>query len=114
MTASTTPKPMFDPFLVTAGVTTAYTVPASTTGIIKHLAAHNTASTPVELTVYLVESGGTAGVSNQIFKRKIAGNDDAIIFSAINATLEASATIQVVASVASSISLHGGVNEVVV
>lgn len=113
MTASTTPKPMFDPFLVTTSVGPAYTVPAGTTAIVKHLVAHNTTSTPVELTVYLVESGGTPGSSNQIFKRKIAGNDEKIIFGAINATLEASATVQVVASVAASISLHGGVNEVV-
>jgi hypothetical protein len=104
---------MFDPFLVTAAVTTGYTVPAGTIGIVKHLVAHNTSTTPVELTVYLVESGGTAGTSNQIFKGKIAGNDERIIFGAINATLESGATVQVVAATASVVSLHGGVNEVV-
>jgi hypothetical protein len=111
--STTTPKPMFDPFLVTAGTTTPYTTPASTKCIIKHLSAHNTTTTPVKLTVYLVENGGSAGASNQIFSKLIAGEDTAIIFGAINATLEAGATVQVVADTASAISLHGGCNEIV-
>ena len=110
---STTPTPLFDPFLVTAGTTTAYTVPANTKTIIKHLAAFNNSTTPVNLRVYLVESGGSAGDSNTIFNELIAAKKPAIIFAAINATLEAGATIQVVAGSASAISIHGGGNEIV-
>lgn len=111
--STTVPKPLFDPFLVTTGTTTPYTVPAGTKTIIKHLTGFNNGTAPVNLRVYLVESGGTAGDSNTIFNQPIAAKQSAIIFGAINATLETGATIQVVADTASSISLHGGGNEIV-
>ena len=109
---ATTPKPLLDPALVANSTTTYYTVPTATTTIIKHLALHNTSASPVQVTVYLVESGGTAGASNQIFKKTIASLESYPVYSALNATLEAGATIQAIAGTASAVSLHASGNEV--
>jgi len=110
---TTTPKQAFDPYLLPDVTGTAYLVPTNTVAVVKHLAVHNTSDTPVEVTVWLVENGGTATDSNQIFKRKIAGYDGKIVFPAINATLETGATIQAKADTVSVISIFGSVNEVV-
>lgn len=111
--AATTPKPLWDPTTLTAAAVTYYTVPAATTTIIKHLALHNTSSSPVQVTIYLVPSDGSAGVTNQIFKGSIAGLDSVQVYSAINGTLETGATIQALAATAGVVSFHGGGNEVI-
>lgn len=109
---ATTPKPLLDPTTVANSTTTYYTVPAATTTIIKHMALHNTSASPVQVTIYLVESGGTAAATNQIFKKTIASLESIQVFSAINATLEAGATVQAVAGTASVVALHASGNEI--
>ena len=77
--STSTPKPLFDPYLIPSVTGTAYTVPVSTIAIIKHMVVHNTDTTPHTVTLYLVESGGTATISNQIWKKTIAGLDLSLI-----------------------------------
>jgi len=109
---ATTPKPLLDPTTIAASTTTYYTVPTATTTIIKHFALHNTSASPVQVTVYLVESGGTAGVGNQLFKKTLAALESLQVFAAINATLETGASIQCSAGTGSVVSLHVSGNEV--
>jgi hypothetical protein len=45
---------------------TLYTVPAATTEIIKEIVLTNTTATDATITLYLVDSGGTAGVTNML------------------------------------------------
>lgn len=49
-----------------ATVSTFYTVPALTRTFVKDIDIANTTSTTINATVYLVESGGTAGTSNAL------------------------------------------------
>lgn len=109
---TTTPKRLFAPSNLTASTAVYYTVPTSTTTVIKHLALHNTSSSPVEATIYIVPSGGTAGVDNQIFKRVISPLESIQAFPVINATLPSGTTIQALAATASVISIHGSGNEI--
>lgn len=51
---------------LTGSAATYYTTPAATTTIIKKLIFCNTTAGAVTVTVYLVPSGGTAGVTNEI------------------------------------------------
>jgi hypothetical protein len=56
--------------------TTLYTAPASTKTIIKNIVICNTTSTAATLTVSLVPSGGSAGVTNRIMSTlNINAND---------------------------------------
>lgn len=47
-------------------VTTVYTVPTLTRALVKTIDLCNTSATTLTVTVYLVESGGTAGAANTI------------------------------------------------
>lgn len=109
---ATTPKAFFDPALLTTGAVTYYTVPSSTVAIIKHLSLHNTSASPVQVTVNLVESGGTAGASNQVYKRTLAALESTQVFPAVNATLESGATIQALAATGSVVAIFASGNEV--
>jgi len=52
---------------ITTGVTTLYTVPASTRGFVKNLDIINTSAGALTYRVFLVPSAGTAGTSNALF-----------------------------------------------
>lgn len=54
---------------------TVYTVPASTTARLSELWVKNNAAVSRTATVWLVDSGGTAGASNQLFKEILAADD---------------------------------------
>jgi len=110
---ATTPKPFFDPQLLGTTVSTLYTVPSATTSILKHLALKNVTTSTAEVTRYSVPSGGTAGDSNEAFKRVLAGEEDLPVYSLINENLETGATIQALCDTASAVSIRGGGNEVV-
>jgi len=49
---------------ITTGVTTLYTVPASTRTLLKELAIANTTGADINVRVFLVPSAGTAGTTN--------------------------------------------------
>lgn len=56
-------------------LTTVYTTPALTRAIVKCIEVCNTTSGALTLNIYLVESGGTAGASNQLISAlSIAAN----------------------------------------
>jgi hypothetical protein len=52
---------------ITTGVTTLYTVPASTRAIVKNLDIVNTSAGALTYRVFLVPSAGTAGTANALF-----------------------------------------------
>lgn len=107
------PKPLIDPTTVAATTTTYYTVPTNVTTTLTQFALHNTSASAVQVTVYLVPSGGSAGVTNQIFKQTIAALETKIVYGALNASLESAATIQAIADTASVVALHISGREVV-
>jgi hypothetical protein len=49
---------------ITTGVTTLYTVPASTRTLLKEFSIANTTAAAINVRVFLVPSAGTAGTSN--------------------------------------------------
>lgn len=52
---------------ITTGVTTLYTVPASTKAFVKNLDVVNTSAGSLTYRIFLVPSGGSAGASNALF-----------------------------------------------
>lgn len=59
-----TAKRLGGPVQPGTGVSTAYTVPAATTTILKSMDFCNTGTAAVSLNVYIVPSGGTASAAN--------------------------------------------------
>lgn len=107
------PKPLIDPTTIANTTTTYYTVPANVVTTITQATLHNTSSSPVLVTVYLVPSGGSAGVTNQIYKQRLAALETKIVYGALNASLESAATLQAQADTASVVALHLSGREVV-
>jgi len=60
---------------------TAYTVPASTSAIIKELVVCNVTGAVVILDVSLVASGGTAGVTNNVIAQHQIGAYSTVIYT---------------------------------
>ena len=52
---------------ITAGVTTLYTVPASTRTFVKNIDIVNTTAGALTIDIYFVLSGGSAGTTNALF-----------------------------------------------
>lgn len=73
---------------LTTSYATQYTVPASTSAIIKEIVVCNTTASPVVLDLSLVASGGTAGVTNNILSQVTIGanNTAAFTFAQVLAT----------------------------
>lgn len=55
--------------------TTVYTVPGATTGRLSELWVKNNAAVSRTVTVWLVDSGGSAGDDNELFKETLAADD---------------------------------------
>ncbi len=90
---------------------TLYTVPGSTTTILKQIALCNTASTARTVSVYLVPSGGTAGVANAILY-DVSVDAKSTTFVNLSAVMATSDTLQGSASIASSVTIHSfGIQE---
>lgn len=79
---------------------TIYTVPASTTMMIKELAICNTTAAAITVNVFAVPSGGTAGTGNALIYGYSVGANLPAFFGGLNTVLAAGATIQVSASAA--------------
>lgn len=60
---------------------TAYTVPASTSAIVKEIIVCNVTGSAVVLDVSLVASGGTAGVTNNIIAQHQIGAYSTVIYT---------------------------------
>lgn len=97
---------------ITTGVTTLYTVPASTRTFVKDIDICNTSSsTSATVTVYLVPSAGTAGTSNMLVPTVIIPPNGMFQWSG-NQILNAGDTIQIVAS-ATGCTINAGGGEAV-
>jgi len=72
----------------------------------------NTTSGAVTVTIYRIESGGSAGASNTILSSySIAAGESYVVSALIGQWLETSGFIQMVASAATSLTLHLSVME---
>lgn len=60
---------------------TAYTVPASTSAIVKEIVVTNTTGAAVVLDVSLVASGGTAGVTNNVIAQHQIGAYSTVMYT---------------------------------
>lgn len=83
---------------------TAYTVPASTSTIIKELVACNPTGGSVALDVSFVASGGTAGVTNNVIANAVIAAYSTVIFS-FSQVLATGGFISMKASAASSLTV---------
>lgn len=89
-----------------------YTVPTSTTAIVKQISLHNTSSSPVQVTLNAVASGGSASTANQKTKITLAALQSVQLHDWINLTLPASSAIYAVAATASVVTIDISGNEV--
>jgi hypothetical protein len=88
----------------TASYTTAYTVPASTTTIVKDVIICNPTTAAATLDLALVASGGTAGVSNVAFSGLSVAASETKHYS-MSSAMAAGGTIQPKASVSATLTL---------
>jgi hypothetical protein len=82
---------------ITTGVTTLYTVPASTRALLKEFSIANTTAAAINVRVFLVPSSGSAGTSNAfLYDVPVPGNN-ALQYNGIE-VLNAGDTIQIQAA----------------
>ena len=90
---------------------TLYTVPGSTTTILKQVALCNTASSARTVSIYLVPSGGSAGVTNAVLY-DVSVDAKSTTFVNLSAVMATGDILQGSASVASSVTIHSfGIQE---
>lgn len=100
------PKRLVNGSQLTTSSATYYTVPANTITTISACTLTNTTSGAVTATVYLVPSGGSAGVANCILSaRVIAAGESYNVGSAIGQSMADGGTLQALAGSATSITL---------
>lgn len=109
---ATTPKQFTATAFIPAVAAAQYTVPASTTAIIKQLSLHNTSASPVQVTLNAVASGGSVASSNQKTKVTIAANQSIQVHDWINRTLPTGSAIWAVAGSGSAITIDISGNEI--
>jgi hypothetical protein len=105
-----TAKRFFEGAVLTTGAVAYYTVPTDPLrqkALIKKLTFTNTSGTARDVTVYLVPSGGTAGVGNLLEVRNVAAGETWSCDKAINHVLEGGDSIQAKAAAASAITATG-------
>lgn len=109
-----TPKRLATPAQLTTSAFSYYLVPGNTRTTIKKLTFSNSTSAARLVTVYLVPSGGTAGVTNMLCITKTVGAYDTWdCDKASGHTLEAGSTLQCLADAATAITIHASGIEVV-
>lgn len=100
------PKQLVSGSQLTTSAATYYTVPSNTISTISACSLVNTTATARTATVYLVPSGGTAGVGNCILSARVISPGESFnVFSAIGQSLPAGATIQALAEAGTAITL---------
>jgi hypothetical protein len=82
---------------ITTGVTTLYTVPASTRTLLKEFSIANTTGAPINVRVFLVPAAGTAGTSNAFLYDVPIPNANVLQYNGIE-VLNAGDTIQIQAA----------------
>lgn len=109
-----TPKKLFTPAQLTNSAATYYTVPAGTKTIIKKCTFTNNDTAVRTVTLYLVESGGSAGVTNLIIKAKaIAPGEVYEAYEVEGHIMNAGDFIRALADSASQVSFHASGVEIV-
>ena len=82
---------------ITTGVTTLYTVPASTRTLLKEFSIANTTGADIDVRVFLVPSGGTAGTGNAFLYDVPVPTADALQYNGVQ-VMTAGETIQIQAA----------------
>ena len=82
---------------ITTGVTTLYTVPASTRTLLKEFSIANTTGAPINVRVFLVPAAGTAGTANAFLYDVPVPNGNALQYNGVQ-VMNAGETIQVQAA----------------
>jgi hypothetical protein len=92
-------------------VTTQYTVPGSTTTIVKQIALCNTSANNRTVDVHLVPNGGTAGVANAVIYNVVV-DATSTTFVNMSAVMDTGDFIAAKAQVASAVTMHSfGIQE---
>lgn len=100
------PKRLVDGSTLTTSAVTYYTAPANTRTIIKRITFTNTLGSASTVTLYIVPSGGSAGVTNIIAENvAIADETTWSCTDAEGQVLEAGGTIQALAGDASAVNI---------
>lgn len=103
---ATTPKRLVSGSQIAASATTYYTAATGTKARIDSLALTNTTGTGRTVTLYLVPSGGTAGVTNCVLSAyTVAAGETYVPPGIIGQWLESGGTLQAVASAATAVTL---------
>ena len=111
---SATPKRFVEGGQLTASAATYYTCPSNTKALIKKLTFTNNDTSARTVTVYLVPSAGTAGVTNILTKAaSIAAGATYEAFEAEGHILTAGATLQALADVTSMVTINASGVEIV-
>ncbi len=82
---------------ITVGVTTLYTVPASTRTLLKEFSIANTTAAAINVRVFLVPSAGAAGTGNAFLYDVAVPNNNALQYDGIQ-VMNAGDTIQIQAA----------------
>ena len=82
---------------ITVGVTTLYTVPASTRTLLKEFSIANTTAAAINVRVFLVPSAGAAGTANAFLYDVAVPNNNALQYDGIQ-VMNAGDTIQIQAA----------------
>jgi hypothetical protein len=82
---------------ITVGVTTLYTVPATTRTLLKELSIANTTAASINVRVFLVPSAGAAGTANAFLYDVPVPNNNALQYDGIQ-VMNAGDTIQIQAA----------------
>ncbi len=82
---------------ITVGVTTLYTVPASTRTLLKEFSIANTTAAAINVRVFLVPSAGAAGTANAFLYDVPVPNNNALQYDGIQ-VMDAGDTIQIQAA----------------
>lgn len=95
-----------------AGSATTYYTATNCMARIDALSLCNTTAGPITVTVYKVESGGSAGASNTLLSSySVAAGETYVVGGAIGQWVETGGFIQALASSATSVTLHLSVME---
>lgn len=98
---------------LTTGNVAYLTVPVNSSAVLKKLTFTNSTGTAQTVTVYLVPSGGSPGVTNILISaRTVAAGDTYDCFEAQGQTLQAAGTLQAKSDANSAITVNGSYAQV--
>ena len=102
---------LHDPSQLGTSVSTLYTVPASTTAILKQITLCNTSATNRTVQLYIVPNAGTAAVANALLYDATV-DAKSTMFVNLSSVMETGATLQGLASAAATVTIHSsGIQE---